>query len=99
VTSAVATRPTAIEVLEVRRLDRESNLNAFVTVRVGALIVHGCRLIQQPGAKPWVSLPQTPGRPKADGTGAGWFPVVEITSEDLMARVRDAVLDAWEAAR
>jgi hypothetical protein len=32
------------------------------------------------GQEAWVALPQTPGCAKADGSGAGWFPVVEITN-------------------
>jgi hypothetical protein len=32
---------------------------------------------------------------KADGSGAGWYPVIEITNPELLARVRAAVLEAW----
>jgi DNA-binding cell septation regulator SpoVG len=88
--------PAPIEVLEIRRLPDTGNLKGFAKVRLGPVVIHGCRVIQQPGQKAWVALPQTPARAKADGSGAGWFPVVEITSKDLMPRVRDAVLDAWQ---
>jgi DNA-binding cell septation regulator SpoVG len=98
-TTVTATRPTPIEVLELRRLAGDRNLKAFAKVRLGAVVIHGIKVVQQPGQKAWIALPQTPGRQKADGTGAGWFPVVEITSKDLMARVRDAVLEAWSAGR
>ena len=27
---------------------------------------------------------------------SGWYPVVEITNPELLARVRAAVLEAWE---
>jgi hypothetical protein len=40
-----------------------------------------------------MALPQTPARKKADGSGSGWYPVIEITNPE---RVRDAVLEAWE---
>jgi hypothetical protein len=53
-------------------------------------------VIQQPGQKAWVALPQTPARQRADGSGSGWFPVVEITNRDVLDRVREAVLAAWE---
>lgn len=85
-----------IEVLELRRLADPGNLKGFAKVRLGAVVIHSCRIIQQPGKKPWVALPQIPARKKADGAGAGWYPVVEIISPDLMARVRTAVLEAWE---
>jgi hypothetical protein len=55
--------------------------------------------VQQDGRRAWVAMPQTPARRKADGSGAGWFPVVEITRKELMDAVRDAVLAAWEAGR
>jgi DNA-binding cell septation regulator SpoVG len=89
-------RPTAIEVLEIRTIDR-GNLRAFAKLRLGSVVIHGCRVIQQPGQKAWVALPQIPGRAKADGSGAGWFPVIEIVNRDLLDRVRSAVLEAWEA--
>jgi hypothetical protein len=77
---------TAADVLEVRRLEGHGNLRAFAKVRLGAVVIHGCRVIQQPGQKAWVALPQVPARAKADGSGAGWYPVIEITT---------AVLEAW----
>jgi DNA-binding cell septation regulator SpoVG len=88
-----------IEVLEVRRLTDGGNLKAFAKVKLGAVIIHSCRIIQQPGQRAWVALPQTPGRKKADGSGAGWFPVIEITRKELMDQIRDAVLEAWEQGR
>jgi DNA-binding cell septation regulator SpoVG len=69
-----------IEVLEVRRLDGDSNLKAFAKVKLGSVIIHGCRIIQQPGQRAWVALPQTPARKKQDGSG----------------EIRDAVLEAWQ---
>jgi DNA-binding cell septation regulator SpoVG len=91
-----APRPTPIEVLEVRAVDR-GNLRAFAKVRLGAVVIHGLRVIRQPGQKAWCALPQIPGRAKADGSGAGWYPVIEIVNRDLLDRVCAAVLEAWEA--
>jgi DNA-binding cell septation regulator SpoVG len=90
---------TAIEVLEVRRLSDGGNLKAFAKVKLGCVVIHGCRIIQQDGQRPWVALPQQPARRKADGSGSGWYPVVEITRRELMDQVRDAVLEAWERGR
>jgi DNA-binding cell septation regulator SpoVG len=86
----------AIEVLEVRPVRGEGNLRAFVSIRLGAVVIHGCRVVQQPGQRAWVALPQTPARKKADGSGAGWFPVIEIRRRELLDQVRDAILAAWQ---
>ena len=87
-----------IEVLEVRRMDGSGNLKAFAKVKLGCIVIHSCRIVQQPGQKAWVALPQVPARPKSDGSGGGWFPVVEITNRTVMDQLRDAVLEAWERA-
>ena len=53
-----------IEVLEVRRIEGCGNLRAFAEVKLGCVLIHGCRVIQQPGQRPWVALPQVPARKK-----------------------------------
>jgi DNA-binding cell septation regulator SpoVG len=83
-----------IEVLEVWAV-QAGNLRAFVKVRLGAVVIHGVRVVQQPNQAAWVALPQQPARKKADGTGSGWYPIIEITNPELMRRIRDAVLEAW----
>jgi DNA-binding cell septation regulator SpoVG len=55
----------AIEVLEVRRLSDGGNLKAFAKVKLGCVVIHGCRIIQQDGQRPWVALPQQPARRKS----------------------------------
>ena len=85
-----------IEVIEVRRYEGGGSLKAFAKVKVGCFILHGVKLIQQDGQRPWCALPQTPGRKKADGSGAGWFPVIECTNKAVMDQIRDAVIEAWE---
>jgi DNA-binding cell septation regulator SpoVG len=84
-----------VEVLELRRCDGMGNLKAFAKVKLGCIVIHGCRVIQQPEQRPWVALPQVPARKKADGSGSGWFPVIEITNRNVLDQVRDAVLKAW----
>jgi DNA-binding cell septation regulator SpoVG len=84
-----------VEVLELRRVENAGNLKAFAKVRLGCIVIHGCRVIQQPEQKPWVALPQTPARKKADGAGSGWFPAVAITNRNVLDQVRDSVLEAW----
>jgi DNA-binding cell septation regulator SpoVG len=87
----------AIEVLEIKPVNGLGNLRAFAKVKLGCVVIHGCRVIQQPNQRPWCALPQVPARKKADGSGAGWFPVVEITNRNVLDQVRAAVLEAWEA--
>ena len=41
-----------IEVLAVRRVEGHGSLRAFVTVQLGAIVLHGVRVIQQPA---WVA--------------------------------------------
>jgi DNA-binding cell septation regulator SpoVG len=81
-----------IEVLEVRPVEGHGNLRAFAKVKLGCLIIHGVRVIRQPNQRPWLSLPQQPARRKADGSGAG-------TNRDVLDRLREAVLDAWQQKR
>jgi DNA-binding cell septation regulator SpoVG len=83
-------RAPAIEVLEIRPLEGAGNLTAFATVRLGAVVIHSCRVIQQPGQRPWVSLPQQQAK---DGK---YYPVVVIERRELLEQVRGATLEAWE---
>jgi DNA-binding cell septation regulator SpoVG len=83
-----------IQVLKVKPLDNGGNLRAFASVRIGAVVIHSVRIVQQPGQKPWVSMPQT-----KSGDPPKYYPIVEIESDGLRNRVRDAVLEAWEAGR
>jgi DNA-binding cell septation regulator SpoVG len=86
----------AIPVLEVRPITGCGNLRAFAKVKVGCFVIHGVRVLQQPGQRAWCALPQTPARKKADGSGAGWFSVIEISNRDVLDQLRAAVLDAWQ---
>jgi hypothetical protein len=86
----------AIEVLEMRSVE-SGNLKAFAKIKLGCVVIYGCRIIQQPGQRPWVALPQTPARKKADGSGAGWDPVIEITNRDVMDQIRGTMLEAWDS--
>jgi DNA-binding cell septation regulator SpoVG len=87
----------SIEVLELRRIEGHDNLRAFAKIKLGCVLIHGVRVIQQPNQRPWCALPRQPARKKADGAGAGWFPVFEITNRDVLDRLRAAVLEAWAA--
>jgi hypothetical protein len=57
--TTTATPPLAtIEVLKLVAFDKGS-LKAMASVRIGpSPVVHKCRVIQQPGPRAWVSMPQ-----------------------------------------
>ena len=86
-----------IEVVELREIERGS-LKAVAKVRLGPLLVHGVRIIQQPGNDPWIGLPQAPSRCRADDSGSGWSRIVEIVDPAVAGRLRAAVMAAWESA-
>jgi DNA-binding cell septation regulator SpoVG len=81
-----------IQVIKVKALESGGNLKAFVDVRIGAVVIRGCRVVQQPGQKAWVSMPQTK-------SGEKYYAVVEIESEGLRNRVREVVLEHWESVQ
>lgn len=82
----------AIEIIALRPLPNGGSLKAFASVRLGGVTIHDCRVVQQPGQRPWVSLPQreyeTDGQKK-------YSAVVEL-SEPLKREVSRLVLAAWE---
>ncbi|HOT82895.1 MAG TPA: hypothetical protein PLQ12_06305 [Candidatus Defluviicoccus seviourii] len=78
----------AVRVIDVKAVEGCGNLRAYATVAVGPLLIHGCRVVQQPGQRAWVSLPQTK-------SGERWFAVVEVEDRALKEAISAAVLDAW----
>lgn len=81
-----------VEVLDIHPIPGAGNLHAFATVRVGPWILHSIRIVQQPGQRAWISLPQQQGR---DGR---WWPVLQCDDGELDRRVKAAVLEAWQEA-
>ena len=82
-----------VEVLAIKPLTNTGNLRAFVSVRVGEITIHNCRIVQQPGQRPWVSLPQ---REYSTPDGQRKFaPLVEL-SESLKRGISLTVLTQWE---
>jgi DNA-binding cell septation regulator SpoVG len=80
----------AIQVVKVKSLKDSGNLKAFASLRIGALVVHRVRIVQQPGQKAWISMPQFK-------VGEKYYPIVEIESDNLRDRVRDAVREHWQS--
>lgn len=84
---------SAIEVLDVRRVENGGNLKALATVKTGCLKTHGWRVIQQPGQRAWVSVPQEQDR------NGRWHNRLEVTNPTVLEQIRGAVLAAWEATQ
>ena len=80
-----------IEVLETRRLDGSGTVKAFVDLRIGAIALKGCKVVQEEGQRAWLAMPSIK-------TDHGWQNVIEITSKDLLQQITDVVLEAWRRA-
>jgi DNA-binding cell septation regulator SpoVG len=88
--------PSKIRILTIKQA-AGGNVRAFVDIQLGTtVVVHGFRIIQQPGQKPWVSPPQREWT--GDDGKRHYAPVVEL-SGDLKRQVEQAILAAWEGGR
>ena len=83
----------AVETLKVIPVPKGGNLKAYATVRAGPWTIHGIRVVQQPGQRPWVSLPQAEGKPDSSGKRT-WWPVIECADKALKQAIETAVLKA-----
>ena len=83
-----------ITVEAIRKLDGSGNLKAFASVNIGGKItIHSCRIIQQPGQKAWVALPQ---REWTTQQGEKRFaPLIELPDK-VKTAIQEAVLNTWE---
>src|SRR5690348_7778924 len=71
---------------------QQGNIKAFATIKIGeALEIRGCKIVQQPGQKPWVALPD---RPRTDGQG--YAAIVKCLDENLAEEISRVVLAAWQ---
>lgn len=90
---AVQTDMPVAEVLNIKRLTDCGNLKAFATIRIGALEIAGLRIVQQPGQRAWVSMPQL--EYNRDGKRC-YYPMIKFLDKRLKAVITEAVLEAWE---
>jgi DNA-binding cell septation regulator SpoVG len=77
-----------VEVLDIKQLNGNGAVRAFVDIRIGHLSINGFKIVQQPGQQAWVA-------PPSHKSGERWFNTVEIHDRDLKDRIRDAVLARW----
>jgi hypothetical protein len=79
----------AIVALDVRPVTGMGNLQAFVTIKLGPLTIHGCRVIREDDKRPWAALPQVQN-------GNRWLPLIQVADSRLHDRIRAAILSAWQ---
>lgn len=86
---------TPIEVVEMKILsgNGDRRLKAFVSVKVGDWALHDWRIIQQPGQRAWVSVPQASWR---DESGQVRYRALLSLPGELKQRIDVAILSAWE---
>jgi DNA-binding cell septation regulator SpoVG len=88
--AATITAPSRIEVLAVSAVSA-GNLKGFASVRIGpSLVIHKARIIQQPGQRAWVSMPQEKW---AGGDGQPHYTALVELTGTLKARVEAAILE------
>ena len=76
-------------VKQIVRLPDGGNLKAFAVVEVGPWTIRGVRVIQQPGQKVYVALPQ---ERTSDGR---YFPILQSADTNLKDAIQAAVLLEW----
>ena len=82
----------SVTCLQIRPVKTPGNLRAFADVAIGPLVVTGCRVIQQPGQRPWVSMPQ------AQADDGRFFPCLRTDDDALRQNFKDRVLRAAASA-
>ena len=82
-----------IRVVDLRFVDSNGPLKAFVGVRVGDWVISDWRIIQKPGQRAWVSYPQITWK-DADGK-VKYKSLISIPGE-LKQKIDIAILSAWE---
>lgn len=81
-----------VEVIDLR-LVQHGSIRAYARVKLGPLTIAGVKVIQQPGQRAWVRLPDQQGK---DGR---WYPIVTCGSPTLEEAITAAVLEAYAAQR
>lgn len=46
-----------IEVLDVRPVQGAGYVRAYLSIRIGAVTIHRCKIVQQPGQRAWLAMP------------------------------------------
>lgn len=81
-----------ISVAAVQPNPKPGNVRAFAVVAIGPLTLHGLKIVQQPGQRAYVRLPEAE-------SGGKYYPVLQCSDERLKTAISEAVLDAWQNER
>jgi len=85
---------TKIHIMKITPMIGKGNLKAFVDIVINDTIsIYGCRVIQQEGQRPWVSMPQVEYQKNGHKK---YFAVVKILDEKLKEDINDAILTAYK---
>lgn len=83
-----------IKILSITPVERRGSLQAFLNVLLGPFVINDCRIIQEPGKKPWFSLPVLSYKNQYGTTQ--YKTLVQISDEHLKNQISEAVLSGWE---
>lgn len=94
------TPSVSVEVLRIAPVHNRGNLQAFADVRVetplGTFIFRRCRVIQQPGQRAYVSLPQEEWTGRDGKRG---YTTLVTPPDTISEAIQEAILEAWEVGR
>lgn len=83
-----------IQALDFKSVSDRGALKAFCTLHIGHLQINDCRIIQQPGQRAWVAMPQISYKNEY-GT-VKYRSLVQINDEALRNQITHIVLSEWE---
>ena len=84
-----------IVVQSITPVNDQGNLKAFVNVTVDGTTWNRCRIVQQPGQRAWLSLPQLSWTDPS--TGEPIYRPAMTAPKETKEEVSKAVLAAWAA--
>ena len=83
-----------IKIISISPVENRGALKAFVNIQVGPFTIVDCRVVQDSGSKPWVSMPVLSY--KDDQGTTRYKTLVQIMNKNLKNEVSRAVIQAWE---
>lgn len=82
----------SIQILEIKKVDNGGALQAFAKIKLGEIICCDFRIVQQPGQRAWVSVPQVSW---TDNEGKTHYKNLVELSKNLKDDVFKMILGAW----
>jgi len=82
-----------IKVLEIRILNGDKPLKAFVDLLIGDMIIREWRIVKNPGQRPWIAPPQLSWKDPVDGSIK--YKTVVTLPDELKGQIDFSVLTAY----